>query len=160
MTVRSTLAAGLFLTVVSPLAAHATPPQPAAGFYRAGTYIVSAKPTDVCATFGQAAGAINYGVFNYPGPNSTGAALSFADPQNGKVFTNYFSKTPAAGSATWAGKIQAGNEPSGPYLTIPFTATITYLDQLSFSAVEKATITVGANKCSIVENIVFMMTGS
>ena len=156
----SVLAAGLCAAVAIPLAAHAAPPQPQPGFYRVVTEITAASPTNVCTAFGQTVGSTNAGVFNYPGPSSTGAAISFADATHGKVFTNYFPKTPAAGATTWTGKFSAGNEPSGPYTTIPFTATITYLDTFTFTAVEKATITVGGSTCNVTENLVFILTGT
>lgn len=156
----SVSALGLCLALASPLAAHAAAPQPQAGFYRVVAYITAATPANVCTAFGQTVGSSSTGVFNYPGPSTTGAALSFADAVNGKVFTNYFPKTPAAHATTWTGKFSAGNEPSGPYTTIPFTATITYLDQFTFTAVEKATITVGGHTCSITENLVFILTGT
>jgi hypothetical protein len=160
MKITSTLAAAACVAVLSPFAAQAAAPQPTAGFYRAVVYITDATPTAVCAAFNQTAGTTSTGVFGYPGPSSTGAALSFADAVNGKVLTNYFPKTPAAHATTWTGKLSAGNEPSGPYVTVPFTVTITYLDQQSFTAVEKATITVGANKCTVTENMVFILSGT
>ena len=124
------------------------------------TYITGATPLNVCTSFGQTAGSTSTGVFNYPGPSSTGAAISFADATNGKVLTNYLPKTPAAGAKTWTGKFTAGNEPNGPYTTIPFTTTITYLDAFTFTAVEKATITVGGSTCTVTENLVFILTGT
>ncbi|HTJ64711.1 MAG TPA: hypothetical protein VL899_12975 [Alphaproteobacteria bacterium] len=159
MTIRSTLTAGLCLAAASPFAAQAAAPQPATGFYQAVAYITAATPTGGCALMGETVASTKTGVFYYPGASATGAILSIADAARGQIFQEIFSKTPAAGATTWKGSFKAGDDP-GPYLTIPFTGKITYVDTHSFTAVQKATITIGTDKCQISRNLVFILTGT
>jgi hypothetical protein len=159
MKIVPTIAAGLCAALLSPLAAKATTPIPTTGFYRAVTYITAATPAATCKVLGQNVGASEGAVFYYPGASATGAVLSFADALHAQIFKNIFPKTPAAGAATWTGSFLAGNDP-GPYLTIPFTAQITYIDTQNFTVVMKANVKVGTDKCALTQNIVFSLTGT
>jgi hypothetical protein len=151
---------GSFIALLPPLPAQAAV-QPGAGIYRAILYIATATPTATCAAIGEPAGSSNSGIFYYPGPLETGAVIRFPNGTATQILAQRFPKTPAAGATSWQGTSTEGYEPSGTLATIPFKATIKYLDSQSFTAVFSATVTVNAStKCSITENIIFIKSGS
>lgn len=148
------------IALSTPLAAHATTPAnaPSKGFYHAVQYITAATPTATCAAFGIAAGPAAAGSFYYPGPSATGAILRYASTKSDMMTAESFSKTPAAGATTWSGTILQGNEPS-PTFPIAFKAKLTPLDAQSFTAVFTLKVVVGAQTCTITENIALSQTG-
>jgi hypothetical protein len=153
-------AAVLLPATLAPLAAHAAKVQPDAGYYRALIYIASATGAG-CESLGYAANDQTSGIFYYSGPSAAGSVMRFPNGTDTQILAQTFPTTPAAGAATWSGSSKEGYEPGGATISIPFKATINYLDKASFSAVFTATVALSAaSPCKITENILFFKTGS
>jgi hypothetical protein len=153
------LAASLCATAMSSQALAAAA-QPDAGYYRALIEVTSAKGSG-CSTLGYAVGAQTVGFFFYPGVSKAGAVMRFGNDTATRIGAQTFPMTPLAGATSWSGTVKDGYEPSGPYFSFPFAATITYLDSQSFSAVFSANVAVSLTLgCQIQENILFLETGS
>lgn len=156
----SYILSALFCAALSaPLTAQAAVPQPNTGFYHAVSYITAATPSATCGAFGIAAGPGSAGSLYYPGPKATGAIFRYESTKSDAVVAQVFSTTPAAGATSWSGTVTEGNEPS-PSFPIAFKAKLTYLDTQSFTGVFTLSVVVGANKCTVTENIAFSQTGS
>jgi len=152
----------LFCIVLSaPMTSHAAATAataPNKGFYHVESYITAAKPTATCSGFGIAVGPAPSGSLYYPGPSATGAILRYAGTKSATITAESFPKTPAAGATSWSGTLMQGTEPN---LTFPiaFRAKLAPLDAQSFTIVATLTVTVGANKCTITQNIALTQTG-
>jgi hypothetical protein len=151
-------AAGLYLPIFA-LAAT----QPSAGYYATSGYVASATPSSVCSLAGQTAGASYSGVFYYPGPSKTGTTFrQITNTSKAESVTlETFPKTPAAGVTNYAGTITEGTEGSGSTVSLPFKATITFLDANSFEAQLVTPIALSATAtCTVTDDLVLVKTGS
>jgi len=131
---------------------------PTAGFYRAEVYTTAATPAQTCTTDGTTLHSSFVGTFYYPGPGQHGAF--FEQPASGSsggtVYVHrYHAKTPAKGETGWSGMVNIGYAGEPRLFDIPFTATVTYLDEYSF----KEMLTFTGSGCTRTYQIVMSRSG-